>query len=132
MTKIFLTSALALTSWLVVSGMAVAEGDPSRGETAFRKCKICHNADKPQNKIGPHLVNIMGRTAGSVKGYNYSGAMKKAGAEGWVWTPENMHKYLEKPRQSMPGNKMPFPGLRKAREREDLIAYFNKLQAAAK
>lgn len=102
---------------------AAQEGDPEKGEKVFRKCRACHVADKPTNRVGPHLVDVLGRPAASVEGYNYSAAMKAKAAEGLVWDAENLDAYLADPKGFIPGNKMVFPGLKKEDEREDVIAY---------
>ena len=55
---------------------ALATGDAAAGEKVFKKCKACHVVDAEKHKTGPHLVNIMGRAAGSAEGYKkYSNAM---------------------------------------------------------
>ena len=86
-----------------------AEADLKKGEKVFKKCKVCHEVAKEKNKIGPHLVNIFGREAGSIEGYKYSSAMKAKGAEGLVWDAETLDTYLKKPRDFVPKTKMAFP-----------------------
>ncbi len=116
--------AAVLGAALVWSANAYAEGDAAHGETVFKQCKICH-AVGPGAKagVGPEQNNVIGSVAGSRPGYNYSPAMKEAGAKGLVWTPENLNKYLESPKAMVPGTKMVFPGLKNAKDREDVIAY---------
>ncbi len=116
--------AAVLGAALVWSANAYAEGDAAHGETVFKQCKICH-AVGPGAKagVGPEQNNLIGSVAGSRPGYNYSPAMKEAGAKGLVWTPENLNKYLESPKAMVPGTKMVFPGLKNAKDREDVIAY---------
>ena len=79
-----------------------------------------------KNRVGPPLNGIMGRQAGTLDGYNYSPAMKKAGEEGLVWTEETMAAYLEAPRKHVKGTKMAFPGLKKEQEIADVIAYLKQ------
>ena len=75
---------------------ALASGDVAAGEKVFKKCKACHVVDAEKHKTGPHLVNIMGRAAGSADGYKkYSDAMKSSGI---VWNEETLDGYLEKPK----------------------------------
>lgn len=109
---------------LVAFGLAVspafAEGDAAKGKKVFNKCKSCHVADEEKNKIGPHLVNLFGRAAGSLEGYKYSDAMKSSGL---VWDDETLAQYLAKPRDFVPGTKMAFAGLKKQDQVEDLLAY---------
>ena len=52
---------------------------PRKDETVFNKCKACHSVDEPKNKVGPNLVGVFGRPAGTVEGFKYSEAMKGFG-----------------------------------------------------
>ena len=100
---------------------ALASGDAAAGEKVFKKCKACHVVDAEKHKTGPHLVNIMGRAAGSADGYKkYSDAMKSIGI---VWNEETLDGYLEKPRAYVKGTRMVFAGLRKEEDRANVIAY---------
>ncbi|NKB15925.1 MAG: c-type cytochrome, partial [Sphingomonadales bacterium] len=40
-------------------------GDPANGEKIFKKCKACHVIDEKKNRLGPHLIGIVGRTSAS-------------------------------------------------------------------
>ena len=103
------------------TAVAVASGgDVKKGKKVFRKCKACHVVDKEKNKVGPHLVGIIGRKSGSVEGFKYSKAM--AGAD-LTWDAATLAEYLANPKKYMPGNKMAFPGLRKEDQLADVIAY---------
>jgi cytochrome c len=100
------------------------EGDAARGEKLFSACAGCHQVGKgAQNKVGPHLDGLLGRPAGSVEGFKYSSAMRAAGEGGMTWTAENIAKYLEKPREFIPGNRMSYRGMPKAQDRADLVAW---------
>lgn len=97
------------------------------GEDVFKKCRACHDiGDGAKNKVGPILNGIIGRKAGTVEGFNYSDANRKAGADGWVWTEEKLMTYLANPRTAMPGNKMAFVGIKDEEDRKDLLAYLKK------
>ena len=113
---------LALTA-ASLPGLAHAEGDPAKGEKAFRKCLACHTVEAGKNKVGPSLYNIVGRPTASVEGFKYSDPMKAKAAEGMTWTEENLDAYLADPKGFIPGNKMIFPGIKKPDERADVIAY---------
>ena len=101
-------------------------GDVKRGKRVFNKCKACHTLVANKHRIGPSLVGIFGRTAGTMPKYRYSKAMKKAGVDGLVWTPGIMKEYLAKPRTYIKGTKMTFVGLKKERDRDDLIAFLRE------
>ena len=105
---------------------AQADGDPARGEQLYANCIACHPVERDVHGIGPSLAGIIGRKAGAIAGYRYSGALRRSGL---TWTPEALDTFIADPQASVPGNRMPYDGLHDARERADLIAY---LQKAAK
>lgn len=115
-------ATLAVASLL--SSPAAAAGDIAKGKKVFNKCKACHVADTEKNRIGPHLVGMFGRKAGSVEKFKYSKAMKNSGI---VWTEETLDAYLKKPRSFIKGTKMAFAGLKKDQDRADLIAYLKSV-----
>jgi cytochrome c len=101
----------------------------AKGEKVFRKCKACHQVgDNAKNKTGPLLNGVVGQKVGAVDGFRYSSAMEEAGAGGMVWTVEELHAFLEKPRSHMKGTKMSFSGLKKESDREAVIAYLNSFE----
>ena len=99
--------------------------DPVNGKKVFKKCAVCHSVQAGKNKIGPHLNNLLGRKAGSVKGYKYSKAMKNSGI---VWDEESLDKFLTKPRKFIKRTKMSFRGIKKKPLRDDLISFFKNLR----
>jgi cytochrome c len=112
---------------LLVSPAVAAEGDAKAGETVFKKCAACHNLAKPpKNGIGPSLVGVIGRKAGSVEGFKYSDAMKNATV---IWDDAALDSYLKDPKGFIPNNKMVLAPLSKPDERANVIAY---LKQAAK
>jgi cytochrome c len=98
-------------------------GDPANGAKVFRQCQACHVLEPGQNRVGPTLHGIFGRTAGTVEGFKYSEANKSSGK---VWSAETMFTYLENPRASIPGTIMAFAGLKKEQDRLDVIAYIKQ------
>ncbi|GMS91646.1 hypothetical protein PENTCL1PPCAC_13821, partial [Pristionchus entomophagus] len=108
-------------SSLVSAMAAIPDGDYERGKKVFKqRCLQCHVADSKATKTGPTLHGIIGRTSGTVEGFDYSAANK---AKGVTWTKETLFEYLENPKKYIPGTKMVFAGLKKAGERADLIKY---------
>lgn len=116
-----LLAAVVLGVGLSSSAMA---GDAALGEKVFKKCNACHVVDKEKHKTGPHLVNVIGRTAGTAEGYKkYSKAMKNSGI---VWDDETLNGYLEKPKKYLKGTRMAFAGLKKEEDRANVIAYLKQ------
>jgi cytochrome c len=111
---------LAAAAAGILMALPAQAGDAKAGEKVFRKCKSCHYVDQEKNKTGPHLVNIIGRAAGSVDGFKYSNAMKESGL---TWDEATLAEFLKKPKAYIKGTKMAFSGLRKDKEIDDLIAY---------
>ena len=98
-----------------------AGGDPAAGRLVFRKCQACHSMEPGKTLLGPSLAGILGRKAGADANYNYSPAMKQANV---VWDAKSLDAYLADPQKVVPGNKMPFPGLKTEQDRADVIAFF--------
>ena len=117
--------ALSLVAALAVaSGPALAGPDAAKGKKVFAKCKACHALTKGKNKIGPSLYGLFERKARTAPGFKrFSPAIKKSGI---VWNAETLEKYLAKPRDFIEGNRMPFAGLKKNADRDNLIAYLEK------
>ena len=116
---------------LVVHGPALAEGDATKGKAAFAKCGICHQVGPgAKTLVGPELNGIVGRKAASVADYAslYSAGMKKLGDSGFVWTEENIDKWIADPKAMIPDSPMAlaFPGIPDADERADIIAYLKE------
>jgi nitrite reductase (NO-forming) len=110
------------------SAAADARGDSAAGRQVFRKCQACHSIEPGKNILGPTLSGIVGRKAGAEPSYNYSPAMKQANV---VWDAATLDAYLADPEKVVPGNKMPFPGLKTAQDRTDVIAYLTASAASA-
>jgi cytochrome c len=107
---------------IVSAGGAVAQ-DLAAGETAFRKCQICHDVGEgAKNKLGPELNGLDGRKAGTVDGYAYSDADKNSGI---VWSEASFKEYLENPQEKMPGTKM-ILSVKDEKELADLWVYLKQ------
>ena len=107
----------------LLAGPALADDDAVAGEKVFKKCMACHTVADKTNKVGPHLVGVVGRKVATVEGFSYSDSMKEYAATGAVWDEHALDAYLENPKAIVPKTKMAFAGLKKEDEREDLIAF---------
>ena len=124
--RLFIIKAATIAASLLAASIAHAQ-DVEAGKAAFRKCAACHATDTTTNKVGPHLGDVIGRTAGTVEGFNFSPAMKKAGEDGLIWDENSLSEYLAAPKTKVPGTKMAFAGIRKEDELANVIAYLAAL-----
>lgn len=104
------------------------EGDAARGQQVYKKCQACHSLEPGRNGLGPSLAGIVGQKAADVPNYNFSAAMKGSGL---TWDVATLDRYLADPQKVVPGNKMPFPGLKTENERSAVIAYLVKISGGA-
>ena len=118
-----------------ISAPAWADGDAARGKKVFNKCKACHKIVANKKGIGPSLHGLFGRKAGTLKKFKYSKDVKMAGEKGLVWNAENFVAYIAAPKKYLGGligkkkarTKMSFNGLKKSKDRDDLLAYLMKV-----
>jgi cytochrome c2 len=123
-----LSPFLTLLAGLIVGlvGKTTWAADAEKGKEIYdRRCQICHSTESGVNKLGPSLAGVFGRKAGAVPGYNYSDALKGSDI---VWNARNLDPWLADPHRFVPGDKMPFPGLKNAADRQDVIAYLKALK----
>lgn len=124
-----IAAAVALPFVAVSAANAPPAGDPAHGKAVYAMCMYCHSIDT--NRVGPMHRGLFGRTAGSVPGFAYSAAMKRAGEKGLVWNAKTLDLYLTNPQKVVPGTRMLFGGIADAKTRADLIAYLAEATAAA-
>lgn len=108
--------------------MSFSAGDAKAGAGLFKtRCAQCHTlgAGEP-NKVGPNLHGIFGRKSGQVEGFSYTAANVNKGV---TWDEQTLFEYLENPKKYIPGTKMAFAGLKKAKDRNDLITYMKDATA---
>lgn len=98
------------------------------GARLYRKCARCHVLDAASGRrSGPPLRGLFGRRAGSVAGYNYSGALTDAQ---FVWNDETIFKLFDLgPDKFLPGTKMPVQRVGDPKRLVQLVDYLKQLTA---
>lgn len=109
----------------------LASASVDDGARVARKCQSCHTFEEGgDNKTGPALYDVVGRTLAAVDGFAYSDVLVEMGGNGTVWTYDDLNAFLEAPKAYAPGTKMTFAGLRSETERADLLVYLQSLSAS--
>ena len=96
-------------------------GDPARGKEVFEKrCTGCHSLQ--DNREGPKLQGVYGRTSGTAPGFTYSPALIKAAV---VWDEPSLEKWLTDTDAFVSGNNMDFQ-VPKPQERRDVVSFLKQ------
>ena len=116
-------AAMAAAAAVAAAAAAAAlpPGDATRGAQIYERCLACHAIDR--DRTGPRHAGLFGRRAGSVPGFAYSPAMKKAGGNGLIWNDVTLDGFLQSPTTYVRGTRMGYAGVKDDQERADLIAY---------
>ena len=102
----------------------LASASLENGQKLFKKCATCHNYEKGgANKVGPQLWNLINRPKANVEGFAYSKALAEYGGE---WGYEELAEFLYKPKKYIKGTKMNFAGLKKVKDRADLVYFLRE------
>jgi len=90
----------------------------------FAVCGACHSVSPGEHGIGPSLAGVFGDKAASQQGFAYSDAMKESGL---TWNEATLNRYLENPREAVPGTSMAFAGVKNAAQRQAVVDYLKGL-----
>jgi len=127
MHRIFLATLVVLLVVLGVSAAplpTLAAGDPDRGKSVFNACSACHSLEPNRSMTGPSLADLWNRKAGSLASFpRYSSALKSSGV---VWNDKTLDDWVKDPQHLIPGNEMPFEGIRSDQQRADLLAFLKQ------
>jgi cytochrome c len=114
-----LVLAIALLAPVLAAGAPVPAGP-----RLFQRCYACHSLDPAERTLsGPTLRGLFGRRAGTLESFDYSPALRAAGARGLVWSEETLDRFLEDPEEFVPGVRMGGVRLRNPAERRALIQW---------
>jgi cytochrome c len=115
--------AIVMTALSVTHALAA---DANNGKAIFARCAACHTVIKGgPNGLGPDLFGVVGRKAGSLSNYMYSGQLK---ASGITWTNDKLTAWIQGPQKLVPGTKMAFGGISDKAQAADLVAYLDTLK----
>jgi cytochrome c len=122
------TARLLALATVLIAPAAFAAGKAENGKALFvsKGCSACHGVakDAPAT-IGPNLVGVVGRKAGTTPGLMPpTAALIKHGV---TWNAKSLDEFLENPMAKVPGTTMAGI-LPDAGERADVIAYLNSLK----
>lgn len=119
--RAFLAALLAAAGLLLPDAASAQQA--ADGERLFRqRCGACHSLKPGQNRAGPHLSGVIGRTAGSVEGARSSAALRESDI---VWDGGTLDTFLAAPRQMVPGTSMTV-GVPNAAQRAAIILYLEE------
>ena len=120
---------LAAATLVFISGLLTLSAraeDAEAGSKVFKiQCSACHAAVAGKKGIGPSLFGVVGRAAGTAPDFHYTEANKNSSL---TWDAATLDRYLQAPRQVVPGTAMSYAGLKNETQRADLIAYLATLK----
>ena len=123
--RLFALAALVATP---AAYSSETQGDAANGKELFMSsgCPACHGVTKEDNsKVGPNLVGVVGRKAGTVQ--SLLGPSENLKKYGVTWSAETLDEFLVNPSAKVPGTAMAGI-LTDPQQRADVIAFLSTLK----
>lgn len=127
-------SPQAAASWALVTALSLgllssisvrAASDAAAGKQIYyMRCLGCHGDEKTAGTIGPSLVGIVGRKAGTGESGVHSRALMESGI---TWDEASLRRFLAAPSKQVPGTIMPVD-VPDPQQIDDLLAYLRTLR----
>ena len=103
----------------------MASADVAKGAKVFKKCSACHKLEDGANSTGPYLYGVVGRRHRCCFGLRLLRRSDRPG--GQSLDRRRAGRLLAKPSAYASGTTMSFSGLKKQKDRVNLIAYLDSL-----
>ncbi len=116
--------AVAVIGMALVATGAAAQ-DAAAGKALYEACSPCHKLAPASSELGPTLIGIVGRRAGTRDDFRYSRALRGAQI---VWDETALDAFLADPQAFVAGTRMPFSGIPDRAARANLIAFLKTLR----
>ena len=102
-----------------------AAGNVASGKEVYQtRCLGCHGSGGSENTLGPSLVGIVGRKAGTGESGVHSRVMTESG---FRWDETSLRIFLAAPTKTVAGTIMP-PSIDDPQQIDDLVAYLKTLR----
>ena len=100
-------------------------GDAAAGRRLYHaRCRGCHGDEHAAPTLGPTLVGIIGRKAGSGETGVHSHEMIESDI---IWNAASLRRFLAAPTKEVPGTLM-LGGIDDPQELDDVVAYLESLR----
>lgn len=103
------------------------QAEQAAGRQIFNNhCVACHALKRGERALGPSLLGVLNRPAGSVLGFAYSDELKKSGL---VWTEDHLRKWVANSAALVPSTLMPHVSISDPAEQIYVVAFLRTLKA---
>jgi cytochrome c len=111
---------IALTLSLCICATA-APAQEDEAQLAYNNhCRTCHSLNEGDSRLGPSLHGVLGRQAGTMEGYSFTGSLTRSGV---TWDAETLDAFIENPDAVVPGHGMrPYAGISDHDVRAQIVA----------